>query len=293
MMGKDREAGAAEGADLVRAHHDRALAQFLGRFDMDLAPTPENVELVTQQVEVIGRMIDAMHGVGAVERGKRLIWLKAKVEHGAWLPLLERLRLPSRSAQRWMAEARYAMEHGQRRRLAHPDSSGASHFDEAEAAEFDADDLADPSKPLPLSRKQLEVRDQAHRKRDAAKEETILKLQEENVSLKARLAEAEKPEEERDAAADMPAWRKDLIRANFAVGRALASLKETGETDPESVLAASKRRGPLVSYSALHSAVGQIGEILYRYHQEALPGTPWAGPQEATLGDDEEDEDGE
>jgi hypothetical protein len=161
------------------------LKEFFGKFNPDLPVTPENLRMVTEQIEIIGQWCGTVERIGLVERGKRLLWLKANMDHGEWLPLLERLRVPVRSAQRWMAEAKYVEDHGQMRQIGAFGATGVSHFTEEEAGELDADDLADPTKPAPLPRKTLErqllaleKKVESLLKRDTKHQEEILALEE-------------------------------------------------------------------------------------------------------------------
>jgi len=252
-----------------------AMRDFLGRFDMDLEATPENVEMVTQQVEVIGGMIDAMNSVGLVERGKRMIWLKARVGHGEWLPLLERLQVPARTAQRWMAEARYALEYGMRR-LAHLPAPGGGAFDEADAADLDADDLADPKKPAPRPRGELERDLKRLAKRLTARDKREEALQREIEALEGRLERAEASRDEDETPEEYP-LRRLLAKAVLTVGR--VGVVYTEEASRED-LAEEIRAGAIASLlSRLHQQTDIVTQRVYDAFRIAFPGKPWRGPE--------------
>lgn len=206
-----------------------ALAEFLGRFDMAIEPTPENVRMVTEQIQVIDRMHAAMEEVTVIERGKRFLWLKAGLKHGQFLDHLRTHfpSLPKRTIQWWMAEARYVMEHGvrQKRSAALLLTQGAAHFAEGDGEELDADDLADPSKPAPLPRLELENRLQRLEKRLFARDRREEKLLEQIASLENRLRE-ERQRKDPDGQDERTPIKTALNRALLALGRALVLLDE-------------------------------------------------------------------
>jgi len=281
-----------------RAHDEKGLSpsdgqdlagmqEFLGRFGMDLEATPANVRMVTEQVEMIGRMIDAMNSVGLVERGKRMIWLKASVGHGQWLPLLDRLRVPARTAQWWMAEARYAMEH-QMRKPAHLISAGGGAFDEDEGDELDADDLADPRKKAPKPRKELENEVSRLKRRLEAREKREARLQDQIDELAERLARAAKARDPDEVTDDAPC-RSALAKAVLTLGRTEVFLWR--EVDP-AVLIDEMASGPVLLnlLMRIDAARDRIAERLRMAFAEAHPAKPWpaTGPILSERLDDEE-----
>ena len=212
---------------MAEASEAGTLKAFLGRFDMEMAPTPENVRAVTEQIQVIGEMQAAMESVTLVERGKRFIWLKANMQHGEWAEHIKKhfSGIPVRSIQRWMAEARYYSEHGQKRQLAHLNAPGMAHFDDDDGEGFSADDLADPSVPAPLPRKDLEnevIRQEKRLEAHAKREEKLL---ESIQSLERRLA-AERANKDPDEAVGSAPIKMAMAKSALCLSRVVGLLDE-------------------------------------------------------------------
>lgn len=228
-MSKDAEKKALVPAEAAAGPIQSAsIREFLGKFDMSMEPTPENVEMTMQQIEIIGRMVHAMDEVGLVERGKRFIYLKTTMQHGQWEKCLkERFgMIPARTIRWWMAEARYFMEHGRRKTAALPFSGQiAAGFTDADGEELDADDLADPTKPAPLPRSELENRLQRLEKRLSARDRREEKLLEQVASLENRLRE-EKARRDPDAMEEQAPIKTALLKTTLSLGRAIVLMDE-------------------------------------------------------------------
>jgi hypothetical protein len=206
-----------------------ALVQDIRTFSMDLPATPDNIEAVAQQVSAIGQMTTALRAVSAIESGKRLIWLKRTVEHGAWLPLLERLGIKERTAQWQMAEARLYIERGGKRGALLLKGATRAFTEAGDAEDLDPDDLADPSKPAPVPRNVLQRQ--------------LLRLQKQVESLQERDEKAQiqvrelqdtlKAREDSSLGAEIrrsPVKYK-LIQAQLLLGQADQGLRDLSDED--------------------------------------------------------------
>jgi hypothetical protein len=203
--------------------HNASLASFLGKFDMSMDVSPETIQMVTEQVHVIGRMSDAMQEVCFVERGKRFIWLKAKLDHGEWLGHLKThfAEIPGRTIRWWMAEARYTIEHG-RRKLAMIATmgQGVANFDDSDGEDLSADDLADPAKPAPKPRAELEALVLRLEKRLKAREVRDENFQEQIEELEARVKAEQRKKDPDETDEENCPIKTALLRGLLATGRA-------------------------------------------------------------------------
>jgi len=206
-----------------------SLASFLGKFDMSIPFTPENVQLATERIQIVGRMHAAISEICVVDHGKVFIWFKAGMTHGEWEKHLKDhfSMIPARTIRWWMAEARYFMEYGSRKtaicRFAGQDVAG---FGDQDGDELDADDLADPHKPAPKPRSELEYRIGQLEKRLDADKKREEKLLNERDYLARRL-QAEESKRDPDAMDEVNCPIKTTLLAGLlATGRAREMIKE-------------------------------------------------------------------
>jgi len=211
-----------------------ALKELLGRFDMEMPLTAENLDRVSCDLVILDGIQRKVDEFTVVEKGKRFLWLKKTMQHGQWKAHLA-ANYPSlsyRSIAWWMAEAKYYLEHGRRKCAALPFSgNGPAGFTEEEADELDADDLADPSKPAPTPRKDLEKALLGLTK----KVDTLIardsKHQGRILELEASLRDARDEQDPFKADNDRKPVRTALIRALLAVGFAATKFGQATDED--------------------------------------------------------------
>jgi hypothetical protein len=201
-----------------------SLASFLDKFDMSMPFTPENVQKVTDRFHFVSRMHAAVGEICVVDHGKGFIWLKAGMKHGEWLDYLKTNcpAIPLRTVQWWMAEARYTIEHGHRRnaQAALLGQQSGAHFDDTDEEGLSADDLADPSKPAPKPRSELEAMLARLEKRLEARDKREEKLLEQVQGLEARLKVAERKKDPDEIDEENTPIKSALLKALLASGRA-------------------------------------------------------------------------
>ncbi|HUX16066.1 MAG TPA: hypothetical protein VMW52_06305, partial [Phycisphaerae bacterium] len=233
------------------------------------------------QVHLVGRMVGVIESEFVVQAGRRLLWLRQATHHGSWGEFLAAYfpDLPDRTARYWMAEARYYLEHGRRKTATLAVlPAGGCRFEGDEADELDADDLADPRKPAPKPRKELESDVARLHKRLAARDRREESLQREIEALEGRLERAEKARDEDETPEEWP-LRRLLAKAVLTVGRVGVVYAE--EATPED-LAAEIRAGAIPSLlSRLHQATERVTRQVYGAFRIAYPGKPWTGPEPA------------
>jgi hypothetical protein len=222
-MSKDSETKALVPVEATE-ERNASLASFLGKFDMSMPFTPENLQMVTEQAQVTIRLHGAMEQVCVVAHGKHFIWMKAGLKHGAWAEHLKTYfsGIPVRTIQRWMAEARYYMEYGKRKcaNVALLDAPNMAHFGEDEGEDLDADDLADPSKPAPKPRVDLEYRIGQLETRLKAADKNREKLLNERDDIARRLRDAERKKDPDEIDEENTPIKSALLKALLASGRA-------------------------------------------------------------------------
>jgi hypothetical protein len=222
-MSKDSETKALVTVEAKEARNAE-LASFLGKFDMSMDFTPENLQMVTERARVTLRLHGAMEEVCVIAHGKHFLWMKAGLKHGEWLPHLKTYfaDIPLRSIQWWMAEARYTIEHGHRqmRNAALLGAQGGAHFDDSDAEGFSADDLADPNKPAPKPRAELEALVLRLEKRLKAREVRDENFQEQIEELESRIKAEQRKKDPDETDEENCPIKTALLRGLLATGRA-------------------------------------------------------------------------
>ena len=94
------------------------MREFFSPVDLDAKLDERGILEVVDRVHVGLHMAGTIAGQVVVHGGQWLILLKRNLPHGDWAGFLARHfpELPLRTAQRWMAEAKHYLEHGQRKR---------------------------------------------------------------------------------------------------------------------------------------------------------------------------------
>ena len=269
------------------------MREFFSPVDLDAKLDDKGILEVVDRVHVGLHMAGTIAGQVVVHGGQWLILLKRNLPHGAWSEFLARYfpDLPARTAQRWMAEAKYYLERGQRKSatLALLSASGGA-FDEDEGGELDADDLADPRKKAPKPRKELENEVSRLKRRIDARDKRETSLQDQIDDLKDRLARAGKAQDPDEVSDDAPC-RSAMAKAVLVLGRVQVFLWE--EVPPATLVAEMQdSRALLNMLRRIDNARQRIAERLYAAHVEAFPAKPWSGPDLPDDCQDKEEERG-
>ena len=135
----------------------RRLARDIARDHIALQDTDRKVEVNAAQGESL-RERQTQH---RLEMGRMLIEAKKQVPHGGWLPFLEKLGIPARTATEWMDEFKSAyredyadLTKSQKSRRADRAASNSRTRDQsADDEPDDQDDEPDETQPDPPARK--------------------------------------------------------------------------------------------------------------------------------------------
>ena len=255
---------ADEGGALVPVDVSPMPELFRG-FDESLAWTPENVQSVVEKVAGGARFVGVIATDFVLWGGRALLWMRRHVDHGDWLPFLQEHfpRLPPRTAQRWMAEAKYCERHGRRK------CATLSHFGDDDPALDDPEldeRLADPEAEvesyadLRRERDRLKKQKAALINRDVQSQEALREREDEITRLK----EGDPWEAERKRCP----IRFLLARAQLAVGEAAGLIAQATEAE-----LVRQGDGDVRVLGATLSAIQRAVEELIIEHKHRLGGS--------------------